>query len=178
MPLHLKKYLPVENYTLTSELSVEEIIRQLSENVEPKKNFRFSIFSKGSNKPYEGEVSANTFTISRIIDYRNSFLPVIRGRIIRIHGKTLINVKMQPAIFVIVFMSLWLGVIGFACLVIVVSGIVNMGKNLQNGFSPFTIIPFVMFLFGYLLTTFAFKAESKDSKRFLAALFEGQEQVD
>jgi hypothetical protein len=42
-------------------------------------------------------------------------------------------------------------------------------------FSPVILIPFGMFAFGCLLTSLAFKGESKNSKDFLAQLFEGQE---
>lgn len=98
--MNLKKYLPFENYVMTSKLSVEEVKRRLADNIEPKKSLRLSVFNRGTNKPYEGEILGDTFTISRIINYRNSFLPVITGHISTFLGTTQINVKMRPMTFV------------------------------------------------------------------------------
>jgi hypothetical protein len=173
--MNFKKYLPFEHYVLTSRLSVDEVKSRLAANIEPKKSFGFSMYNSSPNKPYEGKISGNTFTISRIINYRNSFLPVITGDISSFHGKTQIKVKMQPETFVLIFMSLWLGIVGLVCLGIVLAGLFQFRQVLQNGFSPMILIPFGMLLFGCLLTTFAFKPESKKSKDFLVALFEGEE---
>jgi len=175
--MNFKKYLPFENYTLTSKLPVEEIKRRLADNIEPKKNLRFPGFNKISNRPYEGQILADTFTISRIINYRNSFLPIITGRISTFLGKTQINVRMRPVTFVLIFMSFWLGAVGLVCLGIILTGVIQFKRILQSGFSPMILIPFGMFLFGCLLITLAFKAESKRSKEFLERLFEGQEHI-
>jgi hypothetical protein len=175
--MNFKKYLPFENYVITSKLSVEEIKNRLADNIEPKKNIRLSVFNRSSNKPYEGQILGDTFTISRIINYRNSFLPVITGQISKFLGKTQINVKMRPVTFVLIFISLWLGVVGLVCLGIILVGLIQFKQVLQNGFSPMILIPFGMFLFGCLLTTLAFKAESKKSKEFLNRIFEGQENL-
>ncbi len=173
--MNLKKYLPFENYVITSKLSVEEVKTRLASNIEPKKSLRLSVFNRGSNKPYEGEILGDTFTICRIINYRNSFLPVITGHISTFTDKTQINVKMRPVTFVLLFISLWLGIVGLVCLGIILAGLIQLKQILQNGFSPMILIPFGMFLFGCLLTTLAFKAESKKSKEFLEQIFEGQE---
>lgn len=173
--MKIKKYLPFENYVLTSKLSIEEVTRRLADNIEPKKSFRFSGFNKSSNKPYEGQILGDTFIISRIINYRNSFLPIITGHISTFLGKTQINVKQRPVTFVLIFISLWLGIVGLACLEIILAGLFQFRHVLQIGFSPMLLIPFGMFLFGCLLTTLAFKAESKKSKEFLERLFDGQE---
>src|SRR5687768_10407578 len=106
--MDLQRYLAFENYVLTSKLSIEEIKRRLVNNIEPKKSFSFFGFNKSSNKPYKGQIIGDTFTISRIINYRNSFLPVITGRISTFLGKTQINVKMRPVTSVLIFISVWL----------------------------------------------------------------------
>ncbi len=178
MKINFKKYLPFESYILTSKLSVEEVKKRLAENIEPKQYFRFPAFiKKPSSKPYEGEILVDTFIISRIINYGNSFLPLITGRISTFVGKTQINIKMRPMIFVLIFISLWLGIVGLFCLGIVLTALFQIRQILENGFSPIILIPFGMFLFGYLLTTLGFKAESKNSKEFLARLLDGDESI-
>lgn len=173
--MNFKKLLPIESYTLTSTLNIDEIKKRISGNIEPKKTLRLSLFGNNSTKPYEGEISGDTFQISRIINYRNSFLPIITGHISSYVGQTVIEIKMQPATSVIVFMCLWLGIVGFVCLLFLMGELFSLKEITQNGFSFGTAIPFIMFLFGWLLTFLGFKLESKKSKQFLSNLLEGQE---
>jgi hypothetical protein len=170
-----KKILPIENYTLTTKLTVEEVRKRIADNIEPKRNFRFSLIANNYTKPYEGKITGKSFEISRIINYRNSFLPVITGHISSFIGQTQVKIKMQPVTFVIVFISVWLGLVGLVCFVMFIGIIVQYQQIFNNGFSPFSLIPFAMFIFGCLLTYFAFKKESKISKQFLAQLLEGEE---
>ena len=172
--MNLKKYLPFENYILTSYLPAYEIEKRIAANIEPKSTSIFSGFNRNSTKPYEGQLVDKNFTISRIISYRNSFLPIIKGNISTYLGETQIRIKMRPATFVLVFMSLWLGIVGLVCIGIIFIGLLSFEALLQNGFSLLLLIPFAMFIFGALLITLAFRAESKKSKEFLATLFEGQ----
>jgi hypothetical protein len=169
----LRNFLPFENYVLTTKLSFDEVLNRLSNNIERKQGFSFSALSRSYTKPYTGQITGTTFTMSRNINYRNSFLPEITGQITTYLGLTQINIKMRPVIFVLVFISLWLGIVGLACIGILLAGIVQFRQVLQNGFSPMLFIPFGMFVFGCLLTYFAFKVESKSSKEFLARLLEG-----
>lgn len=170
----IRKYLPVEKYILETSLPVEEIKRRLLDNIAPKRR-RFSIVRKDSYKPYEGEMLDNTFTINRIIDYRNSFLPIIKGHISTFVDKTQIEIQMRPITLVLVFMCGWLGIVGIACLGIILAGLLQIRQILHDGCSPMFLIPFVMFLFGCIAMLFGFKTESKKSRVFLAQLFEGQE---
>jgi hypothetical protein len=175
--MNLKKYLPVENYVMTSKLSVEDVKKRLADNIQPKGPIRLSAFNRNTDKLYEGHIFGDTFTISRIINYRNSFLPVITGQVSTVQGKTQINVKMSPVPVVLVFISIWLGIIGLVCLGVILVGLIQFKQVLQNGFSPMILIPFGMLIFGCLLTNRAFKAESKISKEFLNRILEGHESL-
>jgi len=175
---NLKKSLYFEDYVLTTRLSVEDVCKRLADNIEPKRTNRFSISFDNSTKPYEGEIKENRFRISRIINYRNSFLPVIEGEILRSAGKTHIHIRMKLAAIVIVFICLWLWVVGFPCIEILLKELLNIRQILQSGlagFSPMNLIPFGMLIFMYLMVYFGFKTESRKSKKFLAALLEGEE---
>jgi hypothetical protein len=169
----LKEILPFEDYTLTTRLSVNEIIKRLNDNTEEKRNLSFSSFGQNYQKPYTGHITSSTFTMSRNINYRNSFLPVITGRITALGGQTQVNIKMRPVLIVSIFISFWLGIVGLICAAILLTGLIQFKDILQNGFPFGIIIPFGMFAFGCLLTHFAFKTESKKSKEFLAKLLQG-----
>jgi hypothetical protein len=168
----LKKILPFENYVLTTKLSVDEVLNRLSNNIENKQGFSFSNLSRTYTKAYTGKIIGTTFTMTRNINYRNSFLPEITGQITTYLGQTQVNIKMRPVISVLVFISLWLGIIGLVCIGILLAGIFQFKQVIQNGFSPMLFIPFGMFAFSRWLTHFAFKGESKYSKEFLARLLE------
>lgn len=168
----LKSALPFEEYVLTTRLSVNEVLRRLDDNIQEKQGFSISSFNRNYSKPYTGQITGTTFKMSRNINYRNSFLPVITGQITTYVGQTQVNIKMRPATFPLIFISFWLGFVGLVCMGILFIGLLQFRQIIQNGFSPMIFIPFGMFAFGCLLTHFAFKGESKNSKEFLATLLE------
>ncbi|MFT3705126.1 MAG: hypothetical protein QM802_22355 [Agriterribacter sp.] len=173
----LKNILPFENYVLTTNLSVEEVLKRMADNIQPKEGFKFFAgFNRNYAKPYTGYIIGRTFTMNRNINYRNSFLPVITGQIVIVSGKTAVKIKMQLGTVVLIFMSFWLGVIGLVCIGILVAGFSEHGQVFSNEFSPAFLIPFGMLVFGCLLTHFGFKGESKKSKAFLANLLESVEE--
>jgi hypothetical protein len=173
--LDLKKILPIETYTLTSRVSAEEIERRLFENVEPKKILRVLLLRNAATKPYQGKISDNRFKISRIIRYRNSFRPIIAGHIRSSGGQTLIEIRMRPTIYVIIFMTIWLGMVGSVFLILLLGGIFHVQGIVKENFLLGLFITFLMFLFGWCLTYFGFKYESKKSRQFLLKIFEAQE---
>lgn len=162
------KFLPTENITYKTRLKEDEIIRRLSDFIEPEKTFRFEIFSSGSKKSYEGQINGQTFNIKRIIGYRNSFLPRINGVIERDFDGLTIKVKMRLHIFVIVFLCIWCGGVGLGCIAFLAQALNSSEIN------PATLIPFGMLIFAYLLTMSGFKFESNKSKRDLQTIFEAE----
>ncbi|RYE53332.1 MAG: hypothetical protein EOP48_14635 [Sphingobacteriales bacterium] len=172
--MNFKKFLPFDNFKLITKLSATEVQQRIGRITEPKKGFSFS-FPGNRTKPYEGKLMDRSFEISRIINYRNSFLPIIKGHISTYLGKTEVAIKMRPIVFVLIFMSFWLGVVGLVCLGTIISAIMKFEKLLEQGFSPLALIPFGMFVFGYALLTIGYKAESKKSKAFLKQLLEAEE---
>jgi hypothetical protein len=158
------KYLPFEKYTISTSLSVEEAKRRLLDNLEPSRNLQYI---GNATKPYSGRIGIEEFTISRVIRYRNSFLPDIKGRFVNEMGHTEIHIVMRPTIVVLAFMGVWMSGILIACVASLVSLLAPSG----GPFSPMELIPFGMLLFGYLLCTLGFKVESAKSKQFLAELW-------
>ncbi|HSC38181.1 MAG TPA: hypothetical protein VLD19_09930, partial [Chitinophagaceae bacterium] len=64
------------------------------------------------------------------------------------------------------------------CFFMIVGAFKEWPKWNGKGFSPVVFIPFIMFLFGWALSYFGFKYESKKAREFLATLFEGEEVVN
>lgn len=167
-------FLPYANLTYKTHLSKDEIVKKLSKKIEPKQWIRMSgVFADNSYQPYEGSISENTFKINRIIGYRNSFLPHIKGEIEETKDSTLIHIKMRLHIFVLVFMSIWLSVVGIVSIGVLSSlFFIDGNQEFNIGF----FIPFFMLLFGLLMPTLAFRYEANKSKKFFEKLFEVEKQ--
>lgn len=127
-----------------------------------------AIFAGGKHKPYKGSVNGSTFVLTRIIKYRNSFLPRIKGHVIKGFDKTEINVKMRSHPIVLLFMLIWCVGVGLGFLAILTSSI------RRGTFEPTLLIPLAMLLLGYGITLGGFKYESIKSKKHLAELFEAE----
>lgn len=160
------KYLPFENLIYTTILSEQEIITRLSDHVEIKK---FRIIRTHSMKEYEGHVNNNTFQISRILKYRNSFQPEIEGKFQRNNNTTQIEVKMRLNLFVSLFMIFW-------CSMAFLFFIIQIYSDSEWSFENF--IPLFMLLFVYLMALLGFKAESRRSKEDFRKIFEAKDIID
>jgi hypothetical protein len=162
------KFFPTEDITYNTRLKEQEIVKRLSDITEPERTFRFGTFGHSSSKSYEGQVNAQSFAIKRIIRYRNSFLPRINGIIVKDFDGNKIKVKMRLHSLIIVFMFIWCGGVGLACLAFLTQAFSN------SKFNAGILIPFGMLTFGYVLTMAAFKYESNKSKKDLQLIFEAE----
>ena len=160
------KFLPYERLKISTGLSREEVLKRLDEAIEPKRHFR--LFQPGT-KPYQGSIEGSHFEVSRIIGYRNSFLPIIKGDVQSEISGCSVHITMHPYLPVIAFMLIWLGFVGFAFLFFLYL-LVSSSTDLSVGF-----IPGGMFLFGYGLFLGGFKFESVKSKKFFRELFDARE---
>lgn len=155
---------PIQRFTIHSSLSTELVREKLLEVVEPRKTFRWK--SGNPEKPYQGEVGEHSFEINRIINYRNSFLPMIKGRITpeAMGSKIEVEMSLHPVVFV--FMLVWLGMVGQFAVLFLIASIA------EGTFEPAALIPVGMFIFGCLLPPIGFKPEAGRSKKFLQQLLE------
>lgn len=167
----IKKILPFEELLYHSKLTKEELFLHLQNEIEAEKSFGLGAHKYSYSKPYIGKVFNNQFEIKRAINYRNSFLPIIKGEIQDAVNGSKIKIKLKLVDIVKVFMIIWLSGVFLACIAV--------GTNFAiNGFDPetgFTIlIPFGMLLFGILMVTISFKAESRKSKKDLEEMLQAR----
>ena len=166
------RFLPIENVVYKTNLKEDEIIRRLSENIEPKKIFRFySLFD--STKPYEGRIIGRNFKIRRVIRYMNSFLPHIRGIINNDLDGLTIKVKMRPHIFVITFICFWCGCVIYNFIAILTTDFTH-GLCYSEVRAIDIFFTLGMILSAYILSMLAFKFESRKSKKDLRKIFQAE----
>ncbi|TXI95149.1 MAG: hypothetical protein E6Q35_10200 [Chryseobacterium cucumeris] len=158
------KYLPFERITYKTNLSEKEVLTRLSGFVEPKK------FGLGKNyiKEYEGSIYNNSFEISKVIQYRNSFLPQINGKIQNENNGTQIQVTMSLHAFVFFFLIVWCS---FALIFFIG---VSIKTIREKEISVELFLPLGMLLFVYTLTMAGFKSESKQAKEYLRRSFDAE----
>lgn len=160
------KLLPYETWVLQIPQPVATVRARLEAKVEPPRILR-SGFQR-HHQPYEGTIRAQDFTLRRIIHYRNSFLPQIRGRWEPIPGGTEIKITFTLHPAVLVFLSLWLMVWYGSAVPIALWGgqlpLISVG---------FLTVPLLM------LITFCavFWAEVRHSQRELTAIFHDQPEL-
>ena len=127
-------------------------------------------------KDYEGVVTKSWFEIIKINSRAISSNPVITGEILPQTAFTNIKVKMKMERPAIIFLLIWFGVIGIFVIFMGIE-IVRAVKN--NHFQDLGFghaVPFVMLIFGYIITYGPCLSESTESKDLLVELFEAEYQ--
>ena len=150
------KLLPYDTMTVDVPAPIEKVVDSLRRHVEPRKWFRLS----HDHVPFQGEVHESGFTISRIIHYRNSFLPVLHGRFESQESSTAVHVRITLHPLVIGFLCVWFGT--FA-----VFSFAGVFPLVQDGDATFLLCCGGMGLFAVLLTLGAFWFEVPKAKRLL-----------
>ena len=150
-------FFPRRHLVLRSPVSPEEVLRRLSERVEPKRRLRF-----GRERPFEGVVSSEGFEINRIIFYRNSFLPLVEGSVQRDGAGSLIDAELTLHPFVAVVMAVFFTLTG---LFGIASSISFYG---EGRFQPLEFpVPLGLFGGGFVLMHGAFALEVGSVRRLL-----------
>jgi len=163
LPFWLALLFPYRRVELLSPLGTEQVMRALSGAVGPPSRYPF----ESTGFPFEGSVTGQEFEIYRVINYRNSFRPRIRGNVTSQAAGSRISLSMALHPLTMAILAVWFGgvfSIGSVVTLAALSGSVER--------EPATFIPAGMLLFGWLLTIVAFGLEARIAERSLTALFE------
>jgi hypothetical protein len=163
-------YLPCNNVVFHSPLKYKDACDRISDFVGPRRNLSSNGY-KAYSKSYEGDVKGNKFDISRLINYRNSFIPVITGKIeTNIHGTgSVVTVQMELNVLVVVFLTL-LGIsLSLTGIILLLASIESDGKIAFAAIIAFSI-PLVFYYFSIT----AFGVECDKSTSDLKELFKAE----
>ena len=154
--------LPVENIILKSSLSEYDLKRNLLNNLEPWKAYRF-FFS--SSKIFEGEIINDHFKINRITGQRNYIAPKINGYIKDLKDHREIGIKMTLNPFAILILIVtFVALLGFSYMGLVQNS-AHYEFNLDH-LGPLGIVGFM-----YLFMLVFFKYECYIAKNYLKQIF-------
>jgi hypothetical protein len=144
--------LPYARLTIDTPVSREQIQERLAKVVDSRPN-PVGYYS-GGRKPYRGRLERDCFKIGRRIWYRNSFRPVIIGRVNEgVRGRH-VDISMRMNMGVTVFMVFWLSAMA--------AGAVTTQRLLAVGIA----------VAGYVVMMLGFSLEALESRRFLRELLE------
>lgn len=166
-------FLPYEKFVIKTHLAPDIILKRLDEATEA--GSRWAFFWQ-EHKPYQGKITGNEFEIHRWISYRNSFLPMIKGRIDPEMGGSKVYVTMSMHILVILFMCVWLGFFLLASLASISDVLISFYSG--TAFNWLAAVPLGFVLFGYLMIMFGFKTEAAKSRKFLNELLESNDVIE
>jgi len=161
------RFFPSITEQFHSPLTPEQVAQQLRANLSPEFSWK-DLFAAKSSAPFLGEVGNGSFAIQRVISYRNSWLPQIKGLVQpAISGPgSMIEVRHQLHPFVLVFTLCWLAATGL-------SAFTSLSLLLANrNFSFAALIPLGMFAFGLVLFTVPFWLEVRKSRPLLVQLLQ------
>jgi hypothetical protein len=144
-------FLPFETFTITTNLTPDEVRKRLSDVIESPQPLGFwSPFGK----PYEGEISGDNFEIKKIPRFSKSMPPVVQGKIIPEALGCKIIVEIKPPLGITIIGTLFL-----VFFLVMIAGSMS-GMELL----------FVLFLL-YCLILILFETEAERDKKFLENLF-------
>lgn len=148
---------PFTLFEIHTPLPPEMVFNVLQSHSEPTRFLR----GWGDHKYFEGECSEAGFKLRRVIQYQNSFLPVINGRIIREGAGSLIKVQMRLHVFAAAFMAFWFGTLVWISL----SATPNFFANLAKA-DHAALLTIAMGVFGVALMSggFWFEASKQQDK--------------
>jgi len=154
--------MPLKLAAFDSPYDPDEVHRRLVATVSPGVNFwgtpKASTGASGTPPEFLGNVCDRDFKIRRIIGYRNSFLPVIRGTVApRPGGGSHVRLVMALHFGVAVFMLGWFGVLTW---LLVMSG------SLEDALA----VPVILIIFGAVMAVGGFIYEASKSEQALRRL--------
>ncbi|HJU68999.1 MAG TPA: hypothetical protein VJ650_12245 [Gemmatimonadaceae bacterium] len=157
--------LPFDEITIETALTRDEAVARLASAVQPRRFFR----RDRRGLPFEGEVNAAGFHISRAITHRNSFLPVIRGRVVSTAGGSRLEASLTLHTLVIGFLCVWGGLL-------VMIGAGMWARMLESGtWGADALVPVGMLAFAWVITSVSFTVEARKARALLGELLSGDE---
>jgi hypothetical protein len=160
--------LPYRKLTYNSPLSENEIRNRLNCLTRAANAFRVKYYPNIKTSDYEGDIYEHAFFVTRLISYRNSFLPAISGKMTPHAAGTTVSVTMKLNIVAIVFGCIWFGGLFLFLITAMLSGHFFIGS---------LGLPLLMMLFGAILFAVPFAIEASIAQKDLARIFECQPEL-
>jgi hypothetical protein len=163
-------FFQVVRYTLETNLDQLEVLELLKKNIDQDNNTFQIGFGISSPKRFIGKIKNNSFKANRVLNYRNSFSPIVFGEIQRKNrNSTEIKLNLRIHLLVKVFSIIWFTGFTLGSSLFIFSAI-SSGQLFPPAYL-IVLAPIALFLvFNYF-----FKKEVKLSKEILMQILEAEE---
>jgi hypothetical protein len=157
--------MPFYRFQIESTLPMESAIQRIRTITRDCRPGFFQSVRRGFSKAtpddtaFLGKIDGQSFYLQRDIRYRNSFLPLVWGKVHSGRFGTQITVTMFLQPLVAIFMLFWLSGVGF--------GGWQMILKSHGAGTPNSFVPLGMFIFGIALTLGGFIPEAIKARRLL-----------
>jgi len=168
--------IPYEHFTIHSPLPINEASARMAQRTMEKRNHTWRALTFGElTRSFKGHTDLEGFRVTPIIFYRNSFLPLIKGKYSTDDNGTAIEIIMRLNTPSIIFLCIWLTGVGGMCITIIVVSLIHIREIFRvHSFSSVILIPFIM-LFGFsYVVHYAYNSESRKAKEELLQIFAGE----
>ena len=165
--------LPRRHIQIRTALTPEQVSGVLQEHTEPSRWLWMRMFTR-EHKFFEGTVGPDSFRIRRITRSRNSFVPLVKGKIIREPEGSLLHVSFGSLLGNDIPIVGWICVVlGIACFVIYQN--VDLTSARSKGMGVFVLLGIVAPLLAIKFTVFRgfCTAEIDQAKQHLLGLLQG-----
>ena len=95
--------LPFTEFIITTNIDRERIYEKIQKCIDDEAGGLF--YNIKDDMPFRGKVVEDGFILTRLINYINSFLPIIKGKIVTNNGTNFVKITMRLNIFVALFWS-------------------------------------------------------------------------
>jgi hypothetical protein len=157
---------PFRRFVIETDVPPDAVLSILADLMEEPRLWR-NPFAR-DRRPYQGRVEGSSFSMSRIILHRNSFLPLVTGAVEPRGAGALVRVRMRPYRVVLAFMTVWLGLAGWMVLKL------TFDMLTRQALEPEPLIPLGLFVFGYLMLMVGFASEATNTTELLLRLLKGR----
>lgn len=168
------KFIPHERLTLRTNHTVEEVEKLLFNNtsIDDASDWRWLQRGRRSDKYFGGQLFESAFKIRPNISYRNSFLPVIEGKITSEGSvSSRIQLTLQLHIFVRIFAIIWI-----VLTLVITTGNLSAIVSSEENLTITSILKFIFFVgIGCAVFIGGFKYESIKARKFLIQLLDAKE---
>jgi hypothetical protein len=152
--------MPYYKFEINTHIAPEVILQKIASITSEPKSFRDSIRLVGRTpeRPFEGRIQGNVFNLTRCIQYRNSFLPQVHGKVVAAHASSTVTVTMTLHPFVGIFMVFWVSMDGWIWW--------NMLNNARVS-APSSYGPAGMMIFAIVLMCAGFYPEASKARKLI-----------
>ncbi len=127
--------LPYQRLTWQSPLALDEARSALEQQMAD-----VPFFKNPGGKAFRGRVQRERFRCSRVIHYRNLFLPVARGRLLRDANGTRVELVLHTPLLSTLFLAIWT----FGILAVLVGGVLAGRADAKGAQFWFLTLPLLI----------------------------------